>query len=206
GLGGGLTPQMTEGAAVLMTAVRRDDYPQNFGVQMQALVDSALHIEDFRRAAMTRAEGNDAGIWAISAPAFAVALDQGRVEAVKTALDRIGAMSAAASRNGAVALLSHAQSLRDIPRLLLIAQSSRDRAAAAAKRLPRDGRLLTAAHGDLKMTRDLTLALAVAGLALLGAILSAFVVVYRIARRILSRLRDEDQAGELIDLGGVRGL
>jgi hypothetical protein len=115
-------------------------------------------------------------------------------------------MSAACSRNGAVALLSHAQSLRDIPRLLLIAQSARDRAAAAAKRLPRDGRLLTAAHGDLKLTRDLTLALTVAGMALLGAILSAFVVVYRIARRIISRLRDEDHAGELIDLGGVRGL
>ncbi len=206
GLGGGLTPRMTEGAAVLMTAARREDYPQNFGVQMQALVDATLNTEDFRRVAMTRAQGDDAGVFTISAPAFQAALDANRLEALKSALDRIGAMSASASRNGAVALLTHAQSLRDIPRLLLIAQSSRDRAAAAAKRLPRDGRLLTAAHGDLKMTRDLALSLTVAALALLGALVSATLVVLRIVRRIIARMRDDDYAGELVDLGGVRGL
>ena len=206
GMGGGLTPRMTEGAAVLMTAARRDDYPQNFGLQMQSLIDSSLHTENFRRVAMTRAQGDDAGVFAISAPAFSATLDASRLEALKGALDKIGAMSAAASRNGAVALLAHAQSLRDIPRLLLIAQASRDRAAAAAKRLPRDGRLLTAAHGDLKMTRDLAIAFTVAGFALLGAILSAFLVVFRIVRRIIARTRDDDYAGELVDLGGVRGL
>jgi hypothetical protein len=189
-----------------MTAARREDYPQNFGLQMQALIDASLHTEDFRRTAMTRAQGEDAGAFAISAPAFAATLDAARLEALKGALDRIGAMSAASSRNGAVALLTHAQSLRDIPRLLLIAQASRDRAAAAAKRLPRDGRLLTAAHGDLKMSRDLAIAFTVAGIALLGAVLSAFLVVFRIARRIFARMRDDDYAGELIDMGGVRGL
>src|SRR5262249_4052256 len=206
GLGGGLSPRMTEGAAVLMMATRRDDYPQNFGVQMQALVDACLRTEDFRRAAMTRAQGGDPGALAISGPAFAAALDPARVEALRAALEKIGSMSLAASRTGAIALLTHAQSLRDVPRLLLIAQSARDRAAAAAKRLPRDGRLLTAAHGDLKMTRDLALSLTVAGLALLGALVSATLVVFRIVRRIVARMRDDDYAGELVDLGGVRGL
>ena len=206
GMGGGLTPRMTEGAAVLMTASRRDDYPQNFGLQMQAMTDAALRVDDFRRAAMTRAEGADAGVFSISAPAFTVALDAGRLEALKSTLDKIGAMSEAASRNGAVALIAHAQTLRDLPRLLLIAQAARDRAPAAAKRLPRDGRLLTAAHGDLKMTRDLAIALTIAAIALLGALIAAGLVVYRIVRRTIARMRDDDYAGELVDIGPVRGL
>ena len=39
-----------------------------------------------------------------------------------------------------------------MPRLRLIAQAAGDRAAAAAKRLPRDGRLLAAARGELIST------------------------------------------------------
>ena len=206
GLGGGLTPRMTEGAAVLMTASHRQDYPQGFGAQMQSLIDASLRVEAFRSAALARADGDAAAAFAVSAPAFSAAIDNQRLAAARAVLDTIGAMSASVSRSGAAALLTHAQSLRDVPRLLLIAQAARDRAAAAAKRLPRDGRLLGAAHGELKMTRDLASALTVAALALLGALVAAFVVVFRIVRRIIARMGDDDYAGELVDIGPVRGL
>ena len=56
------------------------------------------------------------------------------------------------------------------------------------------------------MTRDLATALAFAAIALLGALIAAAVVVARIVRRMLSRMRDDDYAGELVDIGPVRGL
>jgi hypothetical protein len=208
GLGGGMTPRMTEGAAVLMMASRRPDFPQQFGAQIRALIDGSLNIDAFRSTAMAQAQGDAAGAFSISAPSFSAAVDRSRADAARAVLDKIGAMSQAASRAGAVALLTHAQSLRDVPRLLLIAQAGRDRAAAAAELLPRDGALLTTARGKLTITRDLGLAMAVAGLALLGALAAATVVILRILRRIIARMRHDDYGGELVDLGsgGIRGL
>ena len=209
GLGGGMTPRMTEGAAVLMSATRREDYPPRFGEEVRTLIDQTLDVRAFRSTAMTQAQGEAAGVFSISAPAFSAAVNAEHAAKVKEVLDRIGSMSQAASRSGAIALLTHAQSLRDIPRLLLIAQAARDRAAAAAQLLPRDGALLTAARGELTITRDLAIAFAVAGFALLGAIASAIVVILRVVRRMISRTRHEEYNGELIDLGasgGFRGL
>jgi hypothetical protein len=208
GLGGGMTPRMTEGAAVLMMASRRPDFPQQFGAQIRALIDGSLNIDAFRSTAMAQAQGDAAGAFSISAPSFSAAVDRSRADAARAVLDKIGATSQAASRAGAVALLTHAQSLRDVPRLLLIAQAGRDRAAAAAELLPRDGALLTTARGKLTITRDLGLAMAVAGLALLGALAAATVVILRILRRIIARMRHDDYGGELVDLGsgGIRGL
>ena len=117
-------------------------------------------------------------------------------------------MSIATSHNGATALISHAQSLRDLPRLLLVAEAARDRAAAAAKRLPRDGRLLNAARGELNINRDLAIAITIAALAFLGALFVVSMMGWRATRRAMSRLRSDDDYGdsELIDIGGVRGF
>ena len=135
-------------------------------------------------------------------------LDAHRVAAAKAVLDKLGAMSMAASNSGATALITHAQSLRDLPRLLLIAEAARDRAAAAAKRLPRDGRLLDAARGQLTVNRDLAIAIAIAALAFLGALFVVSMMGWRATRRALSRMgRDDDYSdSELIDIGGVRGF
>ena len=90
-----------------------------------------------------------------------------------------------------------------MPRLMLVAQSAGDRAAAAAKRLPRDGRLLETARGRLTMTRDLTAALVVAALAALGMVL---LVVFKLVESSLDMWRrwdeDDEYAGELVDIGG----
>jgi hypothetical protein len=209
GLGGGITPRMTEGAAVLMAASRREDYPQQFGAQIRNLIDQSLNIDAFRSTAMAQAQGDAAGSFSISAPAFGAAINRAHAEEAKAVLDKIGAMSQAASRAGAIALLTHAQSLRDVPRLLLIAQAGRDRAAAAAELLPRDGAILTTARGDLTITRDLALAMAVAALALIGALISAAVVIARIVRHFIARMHQDEYSGELVDLGsssGIRGL
>jgi hypothetical protein len=94
--------------------------------------------------------------------------------------------------------------------LRLLAQSAGDRAAAAAKRLPRDGRLLAAARGDLTLNRDLMIALGVALLALLGLIALVALKVYQAARPLwvggYGDADDEDDyGGELVDLGGNIG-
>jgi hypothetical protein len=77
-------------------------------------------------------------------------------------------MSDAAGPAGAALMLVHAQSLRDVPRLRQVAQTTGDRAVAVAKRMQRDGRLARASRGKLQFTRDLTLAILVAVIALLG--------------------------------------
>ena len=104
----------------------------------------------------------------------------------------------------------HAGSARDLPRLRLLAQAAGDRAAAAAKRLPRDGRLLAASSGDLTMNRALMMALSVALLSLLGLIAIVAFKVYQAARPLWAGeygdADDEDDYGsELVDLGGNIG-
>jgi hypothetical protein len=206
-LAGPFTPRMQEGMAVLLEAKDRPDYPPQFGADVSSLVEAALRTPSFREAALTRAPNEDAaGGFANSAPAFESALDASRVIAAKAVLDKLGAMSAAASRSGAAALISHAQSLRDLPRLLLIAEAARDRAAAAAKRLPRDGRLLSAARGELTITKDLAIAVTLAVLAFIGLLFVLSMMGWRAARRTLHRMRDDDYSAELIDIGGVRGF
>jgi hypothetical protein len=207
GLAGQFTPRMAEGAAVLLAAMRRQDYPQAFGAQMASLIGASLRVPAFRDAAMAHATGDAAGSFSNSAPSFIAAVDPARAAAAKAVLDRIGAMSTAASRGGATALLTHATSLHDMSRLLLIAEAGGDRAAAAAKRLPRDGRLLGAARGDLMMTRDLIIAIAIAAIAFAGALFAACFVLSHIIMRVVRRFRDEDYSGELVDVTDpVRGF
>lgn len=111
-------------------------------------------------------------------------------------------MAEAASHDGAVALLTHASGLRDLQRLQLVAQGAGDRAAAAAKRLQRDGSLLAAARGELTVTRDLMAAIAIAALALLVLVAIVAAKTFRAGRKLLTRSRDDDYAADLVELGG----
>jgi hypothetical protein len=205
-LAGEMTPRMQEGAAVLLLAKDRRDYPPQFAADISNVMEAALKTEAFRAAALSRAGEDNAGAFANSAPAFAATLDPAKVAAAKAVLDKLGAMSFAASRGGAAALISHAQSLRDMPRLVLIAEAARTRAASAAKRLPRDGQLLAAARGELTVTRDLAVAITIATIAFLGALLVIVLMIYRGVRRAFSRMHDDEYGAELVDIGGVRGF
>ena len=87
-------------------------------------------------------------------------------------------------------MLTHANSINDLQRLRLLAQTSGDLAAAAAKRLPRDGRLLSAARGELTFNRDLWFA---AGGVLLALVGLALVVMFNVVKAIREALRAQDE-------------
>jgi hypothetical protein len=189
GLGGdGFTARMADGAAVLNQAA--GDMPSALRGDFVDLVSSALPLETFRTQAAARAEGGaNAASYPIAAAAYRAALDSNRAAALRNALDEIGGMSEATSPDGAVYLLLHARSLRDLPRLRMLSQAAGDRAVAAAKRLERDGRLARVAQGKLAFTRDLMLALLVAGLALAGLAALAGAAAYQSIRRAFENLR-----------------
>ncbi len=203
GLAGDLSPRMARGAAVLLDASRRDDYPGGLGEEIAALLTASLPVEAFRTAARARAQGEAAGNLANTSAAFQQALNARAVAQVRGLLDQIGHLSESTSRAAAAAMLTHATALRDMPRLVLLAQAAGDRAAAAAKRLPRDGRLLAVARGRLTMTRELTAALVVAAFAALGMVA---LVVFKLFESGLDMWRrwdeDDEYAGELVEMGG----
>jgi hypothetical protein len=200
GLGGEMTPQMMKGAATLLAASRREDYPAMLANDVGALVERAAPLADFRNAATRGAGDGDAGAFANAAAAFREIVHQDGAAALKQTLAELGEMSDAASLAGAAALLMHANSLTELPRLKLVAQAAGDRAAAAGKRLPRDGRLLAAARGELTMTRDLFAAIAIAAVAAVGLLGALGFVLFQIGRRIWRRMRDDEYSGELVDI------
>ena len=202
GLTGDLSPRMARGAAALLDASRREDYPHALAAEVNALFAASMPIEAFRAAARARAEGEAAGNLANASAAFREALAPAQVTEARALLDEIGAISEATSRPAAAMLLTHATSLRDLPRLRLVAQAAGDRAAAAAKRLPRDGRLLDAARGQLTMNRDLSAALTLAGAAALGMVL---IVLMKLAQGLYGawrRWEDGHYSGELVEISG----
>lgn len=203
GLAGDLSPRMARGAAALLDASRRDDYPTGLGEEIASLFTASMPVETFRAAARARSSGEAAGNMANASAAFREALSPQSAAHARDLLDQVGEISEATSRRAAAALMTHATSLRDMPRLILVAQAAGDRAAAAAKRLPRDGRLLATARGQLTMTRDLTAALVVAALAALGIVL---LVVFKLVESSLDMWRrwdeDDEYDGELVDIGG----
>lgn len=201
GLAGDLSPRMSMGAAALLDASRREDYPAALSAEVDALFGGSMPVDSFRTAA-ARAEGDAAGSFANAAAAFRASLSADQVPQARAFLDQVGAISEATSRAAAATLLTHASSLRDVPRLVMVAQASGDRAAAAAKRLPRDGRLLNAARGELTMNRDLTASLVVAALALLGLI---GLVIFKLVQGALGawrRWEDDTYSGELVEISG----
>ncbi|MGE0741540.1 MAG: hypothetical protein AB7O98_09375 [Hyphomonadaceae bacterium] len=204
GLAGDFDRRRSLGAAALLAATRRDDYPVGFGAEITNLFSEAMPIAAFRTAARDGVASGDAARFENAAAAFAASVNSERAARVREVLDAIGDMADATSVNAAASMISHAATIHDLPRLRLLALAAGDRMAAAAKRLPRDGSLLAAAHGELKMTRDLMLALAVAGLALAGLVLIA---LWNLAQALLAWLnrwrdQDDDYGAELLDLGG----
>lgn len=201
GLAGEFTPQMARGAAALLTASRRDDYPLTLEAEANSFIAGVLPMADFRSAAIAGAGAGDPGAFANASAAFREAVSPEQARAFMLTLAEIGEISDATSIGAASALLAHATSFTDLPRLKLLAQAAGDRAAAAAKRLPRDGELLKAARGELTITRDLAASLAAAALALLGLLAVLGWMAYGFGRRLLQRFNeDEYGGGELVDI------
>jgi hypothetical protein len=96
----------------------------------------------------------------------------------------------------------HSHSVRDLPRLRLIAQAGGDRAAAAAKRLPQDSNFALVARGELDVTRELAIAIAIAGIAALGLLLCVAWMGYQAVQRLMARMRDDAEGAELVDTFG----
>ncbi len=199
GLGGEFTPRMAAGAAALVAASRREDFPPALADQFAALVNPSVPMARFRAEAMQRTPARgDPAAYSIAAPAFRAALDARQAERVKAVLDEIGAMSEATNTTGAALLLTHARDLTDIPRLRLVAQSAGDRAVAAAKRLERDGRLARVARGDLAFSKDLTLPILGLVLAMLGLIAASLGTAFQAGRAVWRRLHDVRTSDELV--------
>ncbi len=188
GLGGeGFTPRMAEGAAVVNAAM--GEMPAQLREDFSELVSASLPLETFRAEAAQRASGGDAASFPIAAAAYRAAIDQARVPALNTALDQVGAMSEATSPEGAAWMLLQARTLRDLPRLRMVAQAAGDRAVAAAKRLERDGRLARVAQGNLVFSRDLISALLVVALTFAALAALAGAAVYQAIRAAMENLR-----------------
>ncbi len=190
GLGGEMSARMNEGAVALLAATRREDFPQAFGEELNALIARAVPIETFRAAANVSAEdGGQPGDFDNASVAFAASMDPDAAGQIRTALAEIGDMSEATSTAAATMMLTHANTLLDLQRLRLLAQTAGDRAAAAAKRLPRDGRLLSAARGELTFNRDLWFAAGGVLIALGGL---ALVVLFNVVQAMRSAMRAQD--------------
>jgi hypothetical protein len=205
GLAGEPDSRMEMGAAAVLLASRRPDYPVGLQQDIHTVLNAAVPLDDFRAAALSTAEGDAAGNYENAAAAFRAAVKPAAMTRARAMLHEIGAMANAISVNAAADLLMHAGSARDLPRLRLLAQAAGDRAAAAAKRLPRDGALLNAARGELTMNRDLAIALAAMMLALLGLVAIVGFKIYQAARPMWQGAHEDedDYGGELVDLGGI---
>jgi hypothetical protein len=197
GLAGEMSPRMNEGAVTLLAASRREDFPPAFAAELHALVARVLPIEVFREAARISAEGNgEPGAFANASVAFAASVDGEAASRARAMLAEIGDMSGATSNASAAVMITHANAIADLQRLRLLAQTAGDRAGAAAKRLPRDGRLLQAARGELTFNRDLTLAAGAIGLALAGLV---FAVLFKLSQTVRQALRARDEADAIYD-------
>ncbi|MEZ5959401.1 MAG: hypothetical protein R3C30_03100 [Hyphomonadaceae bacterium] len=193
GLAGDMSPRMNAGAVALLAATRRDDFPAALAQELQALFARAMPIETFRTAAGVAAEdGGAPGDFDNASVAFAASINHEAATRARAALAEIGDISAATSPAAAASMLTHATNVSDFARLRLLAQTAGDRAAAAAKRLPRDGRLVQAARGELEFNRDLTLAVAAMGIALAGLLLGVLFKFFQGARDGIRSLNHED--------------
>lgn len=193
GLGGDMSERMNAGAVALLAATRREEFPASLSDEIHTLLAQAMPVETFRTAARVSAEdGGSPGDFDNASVAFAASINPEAAANVRAALAELGDISAATSPVAAAAMITHATTVADFPRLRLLAQTAGDRAAAAAKRLPRDGRLLLAARGELQFNRDLTLVVGAMGLALLGLALAVLFKVFQGARDGIRRLNHED--------------
>lgn len=199
GLSGDLSPLAAAGASSLIAASRRPDFSEDFAAEFALMREAAAPIERFRSEAIARAsEDQDAASYPVAAAAFRAAINPRPLEALIASLEEIGMMQEATSPAGAALLVTHARSVRDLPRLRLIAQAAGDRATAAAKHLPRDGALPRAARGSLTWTPELAAALALTMLAAIGLAFATFLSVAESVRLLWERLRTRNVGGELV--------
>jgi len=204
GLAGDMSARMDSGAFALLAATRREDFPATLADELHALLSEAMPITTFRTAAQVAAEeGGAAGDFDNTSVAFAASVNPAAAARVRAMLAEIGDISAATSSAAAAAMLTHATSIADFPRLRLLAQTAGDRAAAAAKRLPRDGRLLLAARGELEFNRDLMLAAGAIALALAGLLFGVLFKLFQAAHAGIRSLNHEDddyEDSELLEI------
>jgi hypothetical protein len=204
GLAGDMSALMDSGAVALLAATRREDFPAALADELQTLLSQAMPITTFRTAAQVAAEeGGAAGDFDNASVAFAASVNPEAAARVRATLAEIGGISAATSTAAAAAMLTHATSITDFPRLRLLAQTAGDRAAAAAKRLPRDGRLLLAARGELEFNRDLMLAAGAIALALAGLLFGVLFKLFQAAHagiRSLNHDEDDYEDSELLEI------
>lgn len=196
-LAGELTPRMRSGAAILLVASRREEFSSDLREDFVDLLVQATPIDAFRRNAAESAGAAEPGAYANASAAFAAAVDDEHAGRVRGLLDHIGMMGEATDPQAATQLLTHAFSLEDVPRLSLIARAAGDRAAAASKRLPRDGRLLEAARGELRFTNELTVAATAAFLALFGLVA---LVLLKLAQGVRDWWRGHEHHDDIDDL------
>lgn len=193
GLAGDMSARMNDGAVALVAAARREDFPEQLATELRTLLAQAMPVESFRTAARLSAEERgQPGDFDNASVAFAASVNQEAAARVRALLAQIGDISAATSPVAAETLLTHAATTNDFTRLRLLALTAGDRAAAAAKRLPRDGRLLLAARGELTFNRDLTLALAAMALSIAGMLAMILLKAFQGARDGIRRLNHED--------------
>ncbi len=200
GLGGDISSAMNDGAVALLASTRRDDFPVSLSDEIHALLAQAMPIETFRTAAQVSAEdGGSPGDFDNASVAFAASIHEEAAARVRVMLAEIGEISATTSAGAAATMLTHANAITDFARLRLLAQTAGDRAAAAAKRLPRDGSLLLAARGELEFNRDLIFAMGAIALALIGMLLVIGFKLFQSARDGLRRLNNEDDEDHYSD-------
>lgn len=201
GLGGEMTPRMAAGASALVAASRRTDFADRFAEEIGAAITAAAPLDRFRTEARSRAEaaeGAEAASFTVASAAFRSAVDRDAFARATAILDELGAISEATSPAAAALMITHARSMRDLPRLRLVAEAAGDRAAAAAKRAARDGALPRAAEGTLHFSNKLIGALALAGLAALAMAFSVFATSFSAVRTVWQNLRDAERDDELV--------
>ena len=199
GLAGEMSPSMHAGARVLLAAARRDDFPHTLNEEVAVLASQAMSVAAFRDAAIANGGANP-GDYENAARAFGAGVNDARATELRTLLSQLGDISAATSEASAASLLTHANTLSDAPRLRLLALTAGDRAAAAAKRLPRDGRLVAAARGELTYNSNLIAALAVLALSLAGVVGAMVFRITQMIREALNTDHSDDYDSDLLDM------
>lgn len=199
GLAGEMSPSMHAGARVLLAATRRDDLPHTLGEEIAQLASEAMSVAAFRDAAIANGGANP-GDYENAARAFSASIDNQHAARLRAFLAQLGDISAATSEASAASLLTHANTLTDAPRLRLLALTAGDRAAAAAKRLPRDGRLAATARGELTYNRDLLLALGVLIVSLIGVAGATLFRLMQVVREALNTDHGDNYDSELLDM------
>ncbi|MEZ5956548.1 MAG: hypothetical protein R3C27_04965 [Hyphomonadaceae bacterium] len=204
GLAGDMSARMNAGAVVLLAAARRDEFPQALSQDVHDLFARVMPIQTFLNAAQVAAEdGGSPGDFDNASVAFAASINHETAARARALLAEIGDIAAATSPTAAATMLTHATTTTDVQRLRLLALTAGDRVAAAAKRLPRDGRLLLAARGELEFNRDLMLAVGAMALALAGLILGVLFKLFQTAHdgaRRLNYADDLEEDSELLEI------